>query len=463
MKTALVFIMITCTGYFLAIFKGPFWGLLAYANIYFNTPDQKFNWWASYIPDLRWSLISSAVLLISLIIYRDKLSKHKFRSAHWMFVFSLLTIIITYTRAVHPEDAKIHTYMLVTFCITVFFIIKSLPKFEQLRGFLLSIIVFSGILSLRAFLEGKRIHARLENFGPSDAFSSNEFGILLASIIPLLIPFLLRGKWYERAICILALPFLLNAFILCNSRGAFVSFVFSIFYVFCLVANKKVKKYLLIAAILVVPLMLYLSDTYFIERISTLWKYDLNAEESLNKLSTGRIEIWRHSLDMAKDYPLGAGPDGFRELSRFYMPVEILTFHDGADYGVRSAHNSYLQVLVEQGILGLCIFLIICFYTMYLLWRSAQKTKAMNMSGTFLDLCCVSFNMSFACSMMGGLFGSQVYYEFFWWQVALSIVTYSFIDNIDMDNESSESPMDLAQVSQFISKESKITNYFNAH
>ncbi len=434
MITALVFIAINCIGYLLALLRGPFWGLLVYANIYFNAPDSKINWWAAYIPDLRWSLLSSAVLAVSLIIHRDKLSKHNFHSVHWMFIFFILTVFITFTRAVYPDDASTHTYMLLTYCITVFFIIKSLSKFEQLRGFSIVIIGLAGYLSLKAYTEGKRIHARLENIGPADAFSSNEFGVLLASIIPLTLPFLLRGKWYERAICILALPFLLNAFILSNSRGAFVSFIFGIIYVFCFIANKKIKKYLLIAGLCAVPIMFYLADQYFIERMSSLWRSDLSTEESVNEISTGRIAIFKYGLSMAKDHPLGVGPNGFRELSRFYMPEEMLTFHPGAEYGVRAAHNSYLQVLVEQGYLGLCIFLIICFYTMYLLFVGAKKLKQLDRPATFIDLYLVSLNMSFAVSMMGGMFGAQVYYEFFWWQIALSVVLYSFIINMDKDS-----------------------------
>ncbi|MCU7923843.1 MAG: O-antigen ligase family protein, partial [Candidatus Thiodiazotropha sp. (ex Dulcina madagascariensis)] len=162
----------------------------------------------------------------------------------------------------------------------------------------------------------------------------------------------------------------------------------------------------------------------------SLWTSSTQSEDALNELSTGRVAIWMYGLEMAKDHPLGVGPEGFRELSRFYMPEENLTVHPGAEYGVRAAHNSYLQVLVEQGVLGLIVYMIICFYTLFLLIDSAKQIKKSGISGSFLDLLIVVLNISFVVSLMGGMFGSQVYYEFFWWQVVISLVAHSMTKQI---------------------------------
>lgn len=431
MLSGLFFIAINSIGYILALWRGPFWGLLVYANIYFNAPILTVNWWAKYVPDIRWSLLSSAVLMVSIVLHRDKVSKHKFRMAYLLFSFYLLTLFITHTRANNPMDAKMYTHMLLTFCITVYLIIRSLAKVAQLRIFFLVIIGLAANLSLKAFLYGERINERLEGIGPADAAGANEFAVLLASIIPLTIPFLLRGKRYEKILCIIALPFMLNAFVLCNSRGALLAIVLAALYAFFLVANRKLKKYLLILGLCSIPVMAYLSDQYYIERISTLWETELHSEEAVNNVSTGRWYIFKHGLQMAKDHPLGVGPDGFRELARFYMPEEMLTVHPGSRYGVRAAHNSYLQVLVEQGFIGLSLYLTICFYTLYLLSRSAKTIKAIEPPDSFMNLCVLSLNISFACSLLGGMTGSRIYYEFLWWQIAFSVIIYSIIEALE--------------------------------
>jgi len=166
------------------------------------------------------------------------------------------------------------------------------------------------------------------------------------------------------------------------------------------------------------------------DRISSLWEADRSTETAVNTLSSGRTDVWKYSVKMVHDYSLGAGPGGFRELARFYMPEEDLAFHPGAEYGVRAAHNTYLLVLVELGYLGIFIFLIICFGTLYSLFRSSKKIKQIGQRGTFIDLVIVALNISVTCTLFGGLTGSRFYYEFFWWQVALAVVASSFVKNM---------------------------------
>ena len=126
MLTAFAFMAINFIGFLLALVRGPFWGLLVYANIYFNNPDPDINWWAAYLPYSRWSLITSAVLIASLVIHRDKISKHKLTSANWTFIFLVLSTIITFTIAFDQDDAIQHTYALLTYSIVVYCIIRSI-------------------------------------------------------------------------------------------------------------------------------------------------------------------------------------------------------------------------------------------------------------------------------------------------------------------------------------------------
>jgi O-antigen ligase len=304
-------------------------------------------------------------------------------------------------------------------------LIKSIKHEEQYRIIILAIIFFAANLSLKAFFYGQRVDTRLEGIGPADASGSNLFALLLVGIIPFIIPFILKGKLYEKIICWLSLPLILNAFILCNSRGSFVALILSVMVVLVFMADKQIRKSIIILIICFIPIFFYLADDAFINRLSTLVGIEesIHDESEIANISSGRTEIWLYGLEMAKDYPLGAGPNGFKNLARFYMPDEILTFHDNRGYGMRGAHNTYLQVLVEQGFVGLFIYFMICIQSLRLIYKGFNYSK----DNMFWKYNFLALGISFLSVMAGNMFSGRIYYEYFWWQVAIIIVAFSFV------------------------------------
>ena len=439
MLRALIFVAVVLLCYILALGKGPLYGLIAYAIIYFIPPSPDIHWWAEYIPFTRWSLLSSLVLIISFFLHREKLIVRKFRSANWLFTFtflSLVTVLVTDNDVHEPS----HAYKLITYCITVWFIIRVLRDQEQLRTFLLSLIAMTGVVSILAYIEGRRINARLEGIGSNDSFEANEFALLIVGVISLMIPLILQGRKHEKIICLLFLPFILNAFILCNSRGAAIAVFAGLVYATFVVADKLIRKRIILAMICIFPLFLFLTDPEYITRISSLWTTEEAFEggDALNQLSSGRTEIWQYGIQMVNDHPLGAGPNSFKHLARHYMPQEILTFKPGAEYGVRAAHNTYLQILVEQGYLGFIVWIILCVHTLLILKNGAKRLSLSGESGTFMGYTVFGLNVSIICTLIGGLTMARIYYEFFWWQVALSVVAFSLINESEEEERISE-------------------------
>ena len=364
MLSAIAFVLLNCTGLLLAIKRGPFWALIVYVNIYFNPPLYAINWWTAFLPFQRWSLLTSVILIISLIIHREKASPRKLMNTKWLFIFTFLSILITYTSGLHYADSS-YTYKLITYCITAYIIVRSINNVEQYRMLCLFIIILASNLSLNAYLHASRVNSRLEGFGTADTANANHFALLLVNIIPFAIPFIFYGKRYEKIICLACLPFLLNAFILCNSRGTTVAFILGIILVFLALPDKAIRKYIFLIVLTGLPAFIYMADAQFIERMETLLLSSeaMDDDDASNELSSGRTVIWEYGFLMAKDNPFGAGPNAFKHLARDYMPAEILNFTKGEGKGVRGAHNTYLQTVVEQGIAGLIILLLLMFST----------------------------------------------------------------------------------------------------
>ncbi len=426
---AFLFIFINCLGYFLALTRGPFWGLLVYAHIYFNAPDPSINWWADMLPFQNWSYVTTLVLFTSMLLHKDRLSSRPIKTIYLVFFFLGLTSIITFTISGFQDVSRTFLVQLASYTIICIAIIKIIKYEWQLRLLWLWIILLSTYLSINAYLNGKRIHGRLENIGAADSISSNLFGLLLAGIIPLLIPFLCNGKRYERILCLICIPFIFNAIVLCNSRGSFVALAGGFVAAFLFLADNKLRKRMMIVGVGLIGIFIYLADQEMIDRISSLLqaKEAVEDDQQANTLSSGRLEIWRYGLQMVGDHPFGAGPGGFKQLAKDYLPAEILTVHAEGESGVRGAHNSYLLVLVEQGPLGLLLWLCLCLSTWLKVYKSSVVLKGSADCNSFLSYAVLAMGISFSASVLGGLFTSRVYYEFFWWQIAMVIVLFHFV------------------------------------
>lgn len=198
MLRAAVFLIVTALSCGAALVLEPAWGLIAYAVVYFNPPQHSY--WGAFLPGARWSLMVSAVVAAAAALHRDKVPPGRMQPVYLTLAFLLLTALVTLGLAVDPVRAWSSTYSILTYLIIVFLLVKSIGGLEELRRFDLTVVALAALLSFQAVFEGNRQHGRLENFGPSDAMSSNEFGMLLAAVIPLILPFVLKGRWYERAV-----------------------------------------------------------------------------------------------------------------------------------------------------------------------------------------------------------------------------------------------------------------------
>lgn len=92
--------------------------------------------------------------------------------------------------------------------------------------------------------------------------------------------------------------------------------------------------------------------------------------------SAFRIDTYRACLEMARDkLLLGRGRGSFRFEYPPYRPLEVLRFEKKANTETVHAHNEYLEVLVEDGVIGLTLFLLILFETLRRLLREGSGDR----------------------------------------------------------------------------------------
>ena len=117
--------------------------------------------------------------------------------------------------------------------------------------------------------------------------------------------------------------------------------------------------YLLGAAALGVVALPFLPASYY-DRMATLGSVEADQSAST------RVQVWKWTVDYAKEYPLGGGFDAYRANSFTYrLPVTreeggaIVTEVREVTDRARAYHSSYFEMLGEQGWPGLFLWLLL--------------------------------------------------------------------------------------------------------
>ncbi|MGI6656357.1 MAG: O-antigen ligase family protein [Desulfobulbus sp.] len=350
-KYPVFFLLASTLGFALGLARGPVYGLMAYVFVYFNIPSNQ--WWGGYLPDLRWSFLSAGFLTFLMILHSGKLRKVSLslsRPALYL-VLLLLWMCIVVPFSYSPEDAWGRIYDFFRYVYIYILIIMILSDLTRYRLFLYSLIFnffYLSYLAHSSFGGG-----RLDGVGLADANDANMFAALLLLIIPFLLQFLLNGSRRERIVSAVTFVMVVNAFMMCGSRGGFVGLFVEMLVFALLTINRKnfVKFTALMCAVL--ACLFVLIDPDYKARLLSLG--EATQEGTATELSSGRADIWKSGIKMLHDYPMGTGGGGFMALSPYYLEEGLIE----QSVGRRASHNTYLLILVEEGYVGMMIYL--CF------------------------------------------------------------------------------------------------------
>jgi O-antigen ligase len=172
----------------------------------------------------------------------------------------------------------------------------------------------------------------------------------------------------RRWIALGAIPFIMNAIILTQSRGAFIGVLAGGVAAWYLVPSGN-RRILYAVAPLALLLFLRLANDQFWQRMDTIKV--TGVEEVQEASAKSRIEIVKANWQMFKDHPMGVGYRGNLFLSPQYIAAEFLS----GNTGLRAAHNTIMAVLVDAGLPGAVLFTVLIVWVGYTLWQLKRLDK----------------------------------------------------------------------------------------
>jgi O-antigen ligase len=199
----------------------------------------------------------------------------------------------------------------------------------------------------------------------SSFINPNDFGAYIATILPLAFLFL-KKEFSLKQRSILFMIFLVGFYCLmwASSRGAWISFIVAMI-IFFSVYRKKMLIFVPIAA-----LILVLLSPSGICRVKGLLKPQ---EESMGE----RVLLLKGTWSMIQAHPvLGSGINTFMKNFEKYRP-------QGCPAGYY-AHNSYLQMWAEIGIVGLLVFLAVPLIVIIKAFANIKAKIKINLYGVIL-------------------------------------------------------------------------------
>jgi O-antigen ligase len=257
----------------------------------------------------------------------------------------------------------------------------------------------------KAWDDPKRKAGRLKDVGGPDTQNENQAAAHLLTVIPFVAAYTLsvKRRWLQMLILGCG-AFIVNCFILCNSRGATLALMGMVCAAIILVGKGRRVK--LIGLALAGLVGLYsLSDSTFIERQQTTLKAKDGSAQS-------RFEFWAAGVAVIKDYPLGGGGRAFHILSPKYVP-ELVARAEGE----RSVHNTFLALGTEWGIQGMILWFGFIGSTFIILWKS--RLRARDQPWYYYRF--LAIELSLIGTMIYGMFGTRLYGEGVYWMCALAV------------------------------------------
>jgi O-antigen ligase len=344
----------------------------------------------------------SEVYLILLVLFalyyihkENKFHFYKNKFVIFFFIFYLSTLISTLINFYNYDFAKsgILYFRIPLFSIAIWYALTKYDLFS--KKIVIFYIIFLSIIiidSLIQFSFGKNIlgynviSSRISSFFGEELILG---GFLLRTLPFFLICIILNDKFFYKKINIiyyLIISLICVTIYLTGERSSF--FLLILFFTTIFFSNRYLRKFIIIITIFSIFFSFIVSQFRLSDEINpstrmfakTYNQLTGKGEEQYGKYKKklfNKVYIFSHdhqghyllSYKIFKDFPiLGTGPKGFRYLCR--NKVYILENNDGCS---THPHNTYVQILTSNGIIGF-LFLIIGFlYLSIEIFRCKKK------------------------------------------------------------------------------------------
>jgi O-antigen ligase len=354
-------------------------------------------------------------------------NKNKLNLPIFLFIIVLsFSLMISNTVQIRYGDYIIF----ISYIILYFVIINFINKKKEFDYFVKLFFLTSFIVSLYTLIQYygfdpylKDLHSLTSTIGQKN-WISNYIGMFFPIA---LIYFLLENKKRNKIIYFILLSILYVTLMICQSRGIWISICLTaILAIYIIIKfkfyeifkrNRKWLSYLLVTFLAIT--IIYSTDNPLNKSAITFPQRAMSTFDEQDPSINARLLMWKTTFEMIKDKPiLGSGIGTFKINYLDYQAdfIEKNPYYVKYSGNAGEAHNEYLQIWSELGIIGLGIFLLIIFVFYKLVWEFLKKEKDNKKKimclGLFLGINCFLIHSLFTFPLHVPTLGSTFFIIF---------------------------------------------------
>ncbi len=338
--------------------------LLAFAILAFGAVEE----WSQAILE-----VGAAILFFLWAVQQYRRKTEQLVLPPELFPLCAFTLVVVFQLVFHLTASRYYTrselQLLITYVVLLFLMSQAFARRSHWRGFVWFVMTLGFFVSVFAILQHLTFNRKLYwfremrfgglPFGPY--VNRNHFAGFAEMVIPVALVPLVLGKVRRERLFLVALFAMVPivALLLSASRGGIVSFAIEMLLLFLLLLIRRIRGRFVIAGGVVVLGAVMFVSWIGVQQVLARFAGIQTLEVSAGKRAAMRQDTWRLFLD----HPvLGTGLGTFEIVFPPYDSV-----YDGKI--ANHAHNDYLEVLAETGIVGgLC-----CLWFLWVVLLQALK------------------------------------------------------------------------------------------
>lgn len=305
------------------------------------------------------NLIFLLTLLLAIIVVVRSNKIKKPNLLHLLIGFYLLWSIITIFWSIDPSLSIKAILINISHFLLVWIIWLFVNNDEDVNQILLFYVLGASVASIIVIFSLFFGDPLLNQRYGMQGYTVNYFGFLIAlSMFFAWHLFMLEKNSIQKSYFIIHIAIAFLVVLLTGSRAVFLYSTFAIMFIFWSSLRTKIKISHIITFTIVIILLITINNFVEIPGVNRIFSEKTSAQ-ILERDFSGRSSLWSTAINTFKENSiLGLGAGAYRD------PIS----------GQR-AHNTFINIVVDYGIIGLILFLMLIIFSAFKLFSLSTKDK----------------------------------------------------------------------------------------